>query len=390
MTKKKNKKKPKRHIRKSLVVIFVLILVVISSLVFVPRYLVNERIKDLGYTDTEVEAIREQNLTELILTTKSYSPYLAKAIRENNLNTDYLPLYMNVKDDRELTADDFLLYDRLRDIGYETDQLQNLFGTLDFKEITPLLLYAFQFNEQTYIDDVVANREASSSGTFTLSHSYRDDYNSPIIIETPVATSLVNKKYMLAEGYVPEGLTPIASEYAVDGMSLTQEAADAFLRFAQAGYNANVPIYAINSYVSAQDQNTAYQNAVTWYGESAADSYAARAGASEHQSGLAVNIAVVEEDNTDFSTTNAYQWALQNCVNYGFILRYPQGKEAITGFSYEPSHYRYVGKETAKQVTESGLTYDEFYCLYLANWTDESLKTAQDILKQVYPTKKAA
>ena len=390
MTKKKTKKKPKRHIRKSLVVIFILLLVAIASLLFVPRYLINERIKDLGYSDAEVEAIREQDLTELILTTKSYSPYLAKAIREHNLNTDYLSLYINVKDDRELTADDFLLYDRLRDIGYETDQLQNLFGTLDFKEITPLLVYTFQFNEQTYIDDVVANREVSSSGTFTLSHSYRNDYDSTTMIETPVATSLVNKHYMLAEGYVPEGLTAISSEYAVDGIQLQQEAADSFLQFAQAAYNANVPIYAINGYVSAQDQNTAYQNAVTWYGESAADSYAARAGASEHQSGLAVNIAVVGEDNTDFSTTNAYQWTSQYCTNYGFILRYPQGKEAITGFSYEPSHYRYVGKETAKQVTESGLTYDEFYCLYLANWSNESLKPAQDILKQVYPTKKAA
>ena len=390
MTKKKNKKKPKRHIRKSLVVIFVLLLVVIASLLFVPRYLVNERLKDLGYTDSEVEEIRNQNLTELLLTTKSYSPYLAKAIMENTLNTDYLPLYNNVKDDRELTADDFLLYDRLRDIGYETDQLQNLFATLDFREITPLLLYTFQFNEQTYIDDVVANREASATGTFTLSHTYRDDNDSPIIIETPVTTSLVNRKYMLKEDYVPDGLTPISSEYAVNGMSLTQEAADAFVNFATAGYSANVPIYAINGYVSAADQNTAYQNAVTWYGESAADNYAARAGASEHQTGLAVNVAVVGEDNTDFSTTNAYQWTSQNCINYGFIERYPRGKEAITGFAFEPSHYRYVGKEIAKEVTESGLTYDEFYCLYLANWTDESLKPAQDILKQVYPSKKAA
>ena len=390
MTKKKKKKKPKRHIRKSLVVIFILLLVAIASLLFVPRYLINERIKDLGYSDAEVEAIREQDLTELILTTKSYSPYLAKAIREHNLNTDYLSLYINVKNDRKLTADDFLLYDRLRDIGYETDQLQNLFGTLDFKEITPLLVYTFQFNEQTYIDDVVANRETSSTGTFTLSHSYRDDYDSPIMIETPVTTSLVNKKYMLREDYIPEGLTSISSEYAVEGMQLKQEAADAFLKFAQAGYNASVPIYAINAYVSAQDQNTAYQNAVTWYGETAADIYAARVGASEHQSGLAVNIAVVGEDNTDYSTTNAYQWTSQNCINYGFIQRYPQGKEAITGFSFEPSHYRYVGTETAKQVSESGLTYDEFYCLYLASWTDESLKPAQDILKQVYPTKKAA
>lgn len=387
---KKTKKKPKRHIRKSLIVIFVLLLVVISSLLFVPRYLVNEKLKDLGYSDAEVELIREQNLTELLLTTKSYSPYLAKAITEHTLNTDYLPLYVNVKDDRELTADDFLLYCRLKDIGYETDQLQNLFATLDFKEITPLLLYAFQFNEQTYIDDVVANREASSTGTFTLSHNYRNDYESPTTIETVVTTSLVNKTMLLKTDYVPEGLTPISSEYAVDGISLKQEAADAFIRFASAGYSANVPIYAINGYVSAADQNTAYQNSVTWYGESGADAYAARAGASEHQTGLAVNVAVVGEDNTDFSSTRAYQWTSENCINYGFIERYPRGKEEITGFAFEPSHYRYVGTETAKEVRESGLTYDEFYCLYLASWSDESLKPAQDILKQVYPSKKAA
>ena len=68
---------------------------------------------------------------------------------------------------------------------------------------------------------------------------------------------------------------------------------------------------------------------------------------------------------SNFAETETFKWLSENCYKYGFILRYPEGKEDITGYSYEAWHYRYVGKELAEKVYDSGLTYDEYYAYYL-------------------------
>ncbi len=87
------------------------------------------------------------------------------------------------------------------------------------------------------------------------------------------------------------------------------------------------------------------------------------AGHSEHATGLAVDI--VSDHNTSLNetqeTTDEFQWLKAHCAEYGFILRYPHGKTGITGIIYEPWHFRYVGKEAAKFITENQLTYEEFY-----------------------------
>lgn len=85
----------------------------------------------------------------------------------------------------------------------------------------------------------------------------------------------------------------------------------------------------------------------------------ARPGFSEHQTGLALDINTASR-SAHFETTATYRWLIENCWRYGFILRYPEGREDITGFCFEPWHYRFVGRTLALQVRESGLTYDEF------------------------------
>lgn len=100
------------------------------------------------------------------------------------------------------------------------------------------------------------------------------------------------------------------------------------------------------------------------YEEAQADALltVAPAGHSEHETGLAVDI--VAETNQRLDDTQEYtrenQWLQENCYKYGFILRYPEGKEDITGISYESWHFRYVGKEAAKEITEKGITLEEY------------------------------
>ena len=80
-------------------------------------------------------------------------------------------------------------------------------------------------------------------------------------------------------------------------------------------------------------------------------------GYSEHQTGLAFDIS---DGSTNFEKTSAYKWLIENCANYGFILRYPKGKEQITGLSFEPEHFRYVGVYIAREIMEKGLTLEEY------------------------------
>ena len=88
----------------------------------------------------------------------------------------------------------------------------------------------------------------------------------------------------------------------------------------------------------------------------------------EHQTGLALNISTrLKEGEETFEDTEAYTWLLDNAYKYGFILRYPKDKEDITGFAFEPGHYRYVGIDVATKIHEEDITFDEYYAYYLEN-----------------------
>ena len=91
-----------------------------------------------------------------------------------------------------------------------------------------------------------------------------------------------------------------------------------------------------------------------------ADSCSARKGHSEHQTGLAVDVEGENKDYDLFENTKEFDWMNKNAHLYGFILRYPQNKTNITGFKFEPWHYRYVGKEIAKKIYEKKITLEEY------------------------------
>lgn len=351
----------------------VAIVLLITAIFTVPGYLTNRNLKALGYTSSQISAIKKNDLTDVILDNEYYSEYLAQCIEDGTVNENYLALYAALDTDADITADDLLLYSRLEDMGYETDQLQNLFQNLEFWEMTPLLLFDYQYNETTYIEDCIANRETNSESYFSLSGSYWTAYSRTRTIEDSTSVSvLVSKRYLLSSTDIPSDLTTLDTTYSISDMQLRSEAASAFLQFASAASANGYPIYAVLAYRSYEDQESAYNNLVTYYGEDYASTYAAQAGASDHQTGLAVNVSVVGEESSDFDQTASGQWAIANCTTYGFILRYPDNKSYITGFSYESSHFRYVGVELAQAVSASQLTYDEFFALYLASWNEDT------------------
>lgn len=146
----------------------------------------------------------------------------------------------------------------------------------------------------------------------------------------------------------------------------TQALAD-LERLAMAAEAAGRPLMLASGYRSYQSQVAVYNNEVKRYGQTQADRQSARPGHSEHQTGLAIDLApasgqcMIEEC---FGELPEGKWLIAHAHEYGFIIRYPQGKEAVTGYLYEPWHLRYVGRELAAELHKQGNpTLEEFFGL---------------------------
>ena len=117
---------------------------------------------------------------------------------------------------------------------------------------------------------------------------------------------------------------------------------------------------------SYEEQEKIYQETEQKYGGAYAAEYVATPGASEHQTGLGIDMtsqSVVDKQRLVFGDTTEYKWVVENCAKYGFIVRFTEGTDGITGISHEPWHLRYVGKKVAKEIKDQNWTLEE-YCLY--------------------------
>lgn len=144
------------------------------------------------------------------------------------------------------------------------------------------------------------------------------------------------------------------------GSGLTKETMDAFNKLKSAALLDGFDIYIASGFRSYDRQVTLYNNYVKRDGKVAADTYSARPGHSEHQSGLTFDVNEVSDKFHDMPEA---KWLHENCYKYGFILRFPKGKEEITGFKYESWHFRYVGEELAKKLYNNGdwLSMEEYF-----------------------------
>ena len=171
---------------------------------------------------------------------------------------------------------------------------------------------------------------------------------------------LVNKHSGLSPSYVP-GLEELGNRYGSG--SLRPEAARAFRAMADGARLSGVTLRSVSAYRSYETQNSLYNNYLRKYGNQAyVDRFSARPGFSEHQTGLALDINV-SSFKYNFENTPAFAWLKAHCAEYGFIIRYNQGKEDITGYHFEPWHYRYVGVEAAGVCMSQGLAYEEYLAL---------------------------
>lgn len=160
---------------------------------------------------------------------------------------------------------------------------------------------------------------------------------------------LANKQYPLPSTFAPgessearEAFQKMAAEAALEGFQLT----------------------AFSTYRSYDYQIDLYNRYAARDGQAEADRYSARPGYSEHQTGLAFDIGEVNNQqdwaSERFGKTEAGKWIASNAHHFGFIMRYPEGRESVTGYMYESWHFRYVGEEIAQEIFEKDITLEEY------------------------------
>ena len=169
---------------------------------------------------------------------------------------------------------------------------------------------------------------------------------------------LVNAQHPLPDGFSVDDLVKLYGEKRYFGLAasdicLTREVFEAADQMFHQANQDGVKGFTITSgYRTEEKQRELYENDEV--------GTAAKPGTSEHQSGLAFDVTT-RHDGGGFEETEQFRWLSENCWEFGFILRYPKGKEDITGFPYEPWHYRYVGVKIAQEIHENGWTLEE-YC----------------------------
>ena len=172
---------------------------------------------------------------------------------------------------------------------------------------------------------------------------------------------LVNKYNHLSEQYIPKDLELISNEYSTGNVQLVKEAKNQFEIMSSTAKKENLNVIAFSGYRDYTYQKNLYNTYLQKDSQEKVDTYSARAGYSEHQTGLSIDIYNGIDDYNNFEQTKEFKWLKDNAHKYGFILRYPKNKELETQYQYESWHYRYVGIDIATYIKKHNISFDEYY-----------------------------
>lgn len=226
--------------------------------------------------------------------------------------------------------------------------------------------------EDKEVNDV-SEEDKPAEDELTLEAAYFNviqDSDGKNVIQNPQNTmSLVNKIFGLPENYIPADLVRPNVPFSFGDAKLEKslmrvEAAEALEKMFVDARNDGIELAAVSGYRSYGRQETLFNAEVNKVGEEKALQAVARPGSSEHQTGLTMDISSKTNNfnlNEQFGSTKEGVWLAHNAHKYGFILRYPRGKEGITGYMYEPWHFRYVGIRAATEIYENDWTLEEYF-----------------------------
>lgn len=212
----------------------------------------------------------------------------------------------------------------------------------------------------------------TSHEAYSLSYHYNNEENYKLgeSVEIDVESSrvlLVNKAHTLPPDYVPKNMVapdiPFMAGMGEEKRLMEPTSAAALEKLFAAAKKDGINLMGISAYRSYATQNGIYHANLANKGYAFASVFSAQAGRSEHQTGMAIDVSAASVGfvlSARFAYSEEGKWLTEHCTDYGFIIRYPEGKTDITGYTYEPWHIRYVGKKVAKYVTEKGITLDQY------------------------------
>lgn len=259
------------------------------------------------------------------------------------------------------------------DLGYTPYEINNIYAYLSRNNIKKMLqlkkidikdyysIHNFEVDKISRYENFQSKthcslKEAVLKVNIGLDHDFYTQIES---IENKDEFTVLVNKYRTLDEYEPSDLISLSYDAKYQ---LREEAGKAFENLVNGAKLENVYIRPYSAYRSYEYQKNLYNKYVNRDGKEVADTYSARPGHSEHQTGLTVD--VWSEGYTEIREKDA-KWLQENAYKYGFIVRYTKEKKEITGYIEEPWHLRYLGCEIAKDVYASGLSYDEYYDLHI-------------------------
>ena len=371
---KKLKKKPILIICViTLIIVFLVSMFYFNSTTF--------KLSNLNYSKQAIKVIKDNNIEDEVLNNK-YSKTLEVALTSSDFKKENLDIYLNTKYDNNINVAKQI--NSLVALGYTKDDIGTIYEKLEDEEIDFLTNYTYVDNLKSYLDYKIfkienldryveyKNREENKELSYkdiVLKVNMNLDkpfYDNPKTIENPDdLLVLVNKYNKLPDDYIPKDLEKIDSKYTVSEMYLNKRAKEPFEEMCTDAKSVNMIIKAVSTYRTKDYQSKLYNDYVKTNGLKYAEDFSARPRHSEHETGLAIDVRGGLSSYTLFENTEEYKWVKQNAHNYGFIIRYQENKEEITGYHYESWHLRYVGKEVATYIYENDITFDEYYAMFL-------------------------
>lgn len=273
---------------------------------------------------------------------------------------------------------------KLLKIGYTKEELKMLEEKTNAETIDSLLTqekhefllsliqekYYLKKHLNRYLNYHNEHKEYNSTKIISMVNTNNDYKYYDHDLDTDLAKDnllIVNKYYHLNETYEPNDLININNKYYYgNDHKIRQETYEAFTDMWNEAQKEDIYLIINSSYRTFESQKNVYDDYKNSRGTTYADSIAARPGYSEHQTGLSLDIFSKEHTSTsNFKGSPAHTWLINNAYRFGFIERYQEDKQYITGFAAEAWHWRYVGTEAATYIYENNITFDEYYAYFV-------------------------
>lgn len=372
----KKKLKLKPSILKKIKIVGIVVVIFLAFFIFLQNQ--KNTLRKLGYSEQAISNILLKWKTATVKEIGKNQTVNA-AFESKDYQDDYLKIYQKVEyqDQKDLIRN----INKLIQKGYKASDISMILAHGNNEDVTNFakrkkVKYLEQFfsvsyaklrNYDRYVSYYDKEREDAETTVLRVNMDFdKEEYTDPLEIKNFSEKVLVNKHRQLVEEYVPKNLKEVPSSLLKDDsekIMVVSSVLKAFQKMQEAASKEDYHLLINSGYRSYQDQEETQQVYLEAYGQKYVDSYVAKPGFSEHQTGMSIDVA--SADTSVFVESNEYDWMMENAYLYGFILRYPKSKEEITGYKCEAWHYRYVGEKIAKYIHDHNITYDEYYIQFL-------------------------